>query len=213
MRPTLAPRNRVDLIDDDGARRVKHPSSANARQHDVERFRSGDEDVRRLSQHLRARGSGGVSRSNRHPDLGERFSLQLEASSQLGERNLEIPLNVVVERLERRDVEKMNAVPERLLQSLDNERVQLPEKRGQSLSRSGRRKDQRVASTRNRRPTLTLRLARLTQSLGEPFANERMEPAIHLPLQNSPQLLRAPLEDLSRPRSFSELFELDLLRV
>ena len=68
---------------------------------------------------------------------------------QTGERPAQVPLDVVVERLQRRDVEHAQALPRRRAQPV--ERV---EERGQRLARAGRRLDQHVRAARDRRPAL-----------------------------------------------------------
>ena len=71
MRAALRAGDRVDLVDDDGARCAEHSSSAHARQHDVQRLGRRDEDVRRLAQHSRARRRRRIAGANRDADLGK----------------------------------------------------------------------------------------------------------------------------------------------
>ena len=91
------------------------------------------------------------------------------------ERALEIALDVVVQRLERRDVEDLHRVRQRRRGTVDDELIQLPEKRREGLTGAGRREDQRVRSTRDRRPPLALRRARRAERFLEPGSNERVE--------------------------------------
>src|SRR5687768_634698 len=171
---------------------MKHPAAADAREHDVERLGSRYEDVRRLPEHPRSCRRRCVTGANSDTDLRENLSFLLESSLQLGKGRLEVPLDVVVERLERRDVEKVYAVHERRLHSLYYQRVELPQKRGQRLSRAGWSEDQSVTAACDRRPSHALWLARLTESLREPFPDYGMKSAVH-DSQNPLQLRRSPL--------------------
>ncbi len=69
-------------------------------------------------------------------------------------------MDVVVERLERRDVEDLHRVRELALEAIHDETVELPEERCQRLPRAGRCEDQRVPAGRDRRPPQPLRCAR-----------------------------------------------------
>ncbi len=59
--------------------------------------------------------------------------------------------------------------------SVYDERVELPQKRGESLSGTSWRQNERVAATCDHRPPLHLGRRWRTQSLDEPLANDRME--------------------------------------
>src|SRR5687768_15868391 len=116
---------------------MKHSAATNAREHDVQRLRRSYQDVRRLPEHPRSCRRRRVTRPNSYSNLGERLSFLLESSPEFGERRLEVPLDVVVECLERRDVEEVYAVRERRLHPLHYQRIELPQKRGQRFSRAG----------------------------------------------------------------------------
>ena len=121
----------------------------------------------------------------------------------------------------------MNRVRQRLLGSADYQLVELPQERGQSFSRSRRSEYQGMRTTCNRRPSLTLRVARIPEGLLEPLPHQRVESrqrrgaACHIDarlmpgrrvLKHTTQLLRSPLENLSGKRTLPELIELDLFR-
>ena len=56
-----------------------------------------------------------------------------------------------------------------------DERVQLPQERGERLARAGRREDERVGAAGDGRPAGALRRRWLAERLGEPLADDRME--------------------------------------
>ena len=68
---------------------------------------------------------GDFEQDKTYADLGKLLAVLLEAVLQLRERGIEVALDVVVERLERGDVEEMDRVGEWRLQSLADERVEL----------------------------------------------------------------------------------------
>ena len=92
------------------------------------------------------------------------------------ERNFEVLLDVVAERLERRDVEYFGAVLQISGERLADQTIDAGEKRRQRLAGSGGRGDQRGASRQDVRPALLLRFGRRAEALREPFLDERMRP-------------------------------------
>ena len=133
-----------------------------------ERLGGRDEDVRRRPQHPPSLVGRRVAGAH-----GDR-----ELRAEPRERAAEVPLDVVVERLQRRDVEEPEPLARRLVQSVDAE-----EERRERLPRAGRRLDEHVPAPRDRRPPELLRRrrrsrtpARTTSSCaargrrGQPFA-------------------------------------------
>jgi hypothetical protein len=90
---------------------------------------------------------------------------------------LEVPLDVVVQRLERRDVEELNRVRQGLAQTVRDQRVELPQECRERLAGAGRREDKRVRPAGDRRPPESLWIARDAEGLGEPPAHLGMERA------------------------------------
>ena len=118
----------------------------------VQALRGGDEDVRRLAEHPRTLGLGGVARAD-----GDRERRQLDAPARRGvgqavERGAQVALDVVVQRLERRDVQQPGAGL--AAQPLLDQPVEAPEEGGQRLARAGGGQDQRVLAARDGRPAL-----------------------------------------------------------
>ena len=113
-----------------------------------------DEDVRRVPEHRRALFRRGVPGAN--------ADRELRADARQGAA--EVALDVVVERLERADVEHLDAFAGR-------RSVEGPEERGERLPRAGRRLDQRVLSRRDRRPAAFLGRRGRVEGLLEPAAD------------------------------------------
>ena len=175
VRAALAPGDRVDLVDDHRAHTAEHPAPANGRQHDVERLGRRDEDVRRLPKHSRPRRLRCVAGAHGDADLRERLASRLEPLAQLGERTLEVPLDVVVQGFQRRDVQDLHRIRQRGRRAVDDELVELPKKRAERLAGASGGEDERVGAARDRGPTLALRRAWPAEGFLEPGANEGME--------------------------------------
>ena len=124
--PRLVLRDGVDLVDDHPlgvAQELARPRG----QHQVERLGRRDQDVRRLAQHRRAlllRRVAGADRDR-------------EVAADALERRAQVALDVVGERLQRRDVDQARlALAGR--QGLGDEPVEAPEEGGQRLARARR---------------------------------------------------------------------------
>jgi hypothetical protein len=124
-------------------------------QHQEERLGRRDQDVGRVPEHVLALLLRRVARAD-----GDR-ELRLQA----GERPAQVALDVVVQRLERRDVEDAQPFARRALQPVD--RV---EEGGERLAGAGGRLDQRVRAGGDHRPALRLRGRRPVERPLEPGA-------------------------------------------
>ena len=152
MGAALRAGDRVHLVEDQRVDAPQQLACARGEQQE-ERLRRGDQDVRRLAEHRRALLLRRVARADGDAEL------RLEAR----ERAAQVPLDVVVERLERRDVEQAEAVSRRRRQAVDR-----GEERGERLPRAGRRLDEDVPAAGDRRPALRLRRRRRGEVSLEP---------------------------------------------
>src|SRR5882724_3002888 len=100
MRATFRACNGMYLVEDQRADTLQVLSRARGKQQ-VQRLRSGDQDVGRVPQHRRALLLWRVSGA--HADRQLRL--------QPGERAAQVALDVVVQRLERRDVDQPQSLP------------------------------------------------------------------------------------------------------
>ena len=148
----------VDLVDDHRLRRGQH-LPGRRRQDQVERLRRRDQDVRRVPPHRGALVLGRVAAAHRDRDRAR----QVDA----GERCAQVLLDVVVERLERRDVDDARAARLRVA----DEAVDRAQERGQRLARAGRGEHERVAAGGDRRPALPLGGRGLRERAPEPVGD------------------------------------------
>src|SRR6266545_4841781 len=93
----------------------------------------------------------------------------------LGERLGQVLLHVIRQRLEGRDIDDLDLVPQLTVQSLAHQPVDRGEERGKRLARTGRRGNQHIAALLDYRPGAPLRLSRLGEAVGEPAFDDGME--------------------------------------
>ena len=171
VRAALGLRDGVDLVQDHGLRALEHRPRL-AREHQVQRLWRRDQDVRRVLDHVAPLLLRRVTGPDRDVQLG----------ADPAQRRAQVLLDVVGERLQRRDVDE----PRLLVRRPRDELVEPVEERGQRLARAGRRRDQDVLAGGDRRPGLGLRLGRRRERSTEPLAylwgevSERIRHAVHV---------------------------------
>ena len=136
-------------------------------QHQVERLGRRDQDVGRRAQHRRALAGRRVAGADR--------DAHVVAEAEAAQRRAQVALDVVGERLQRRDVDQPRAVLAGRRRRRRDEAIERPEERGERLARAGRRADQHVLAGRDRRPRLRLRRRRRLERALEPVADQRGE--------------------------------------
>ncbi len=184
MGAALVANEGVDLVHDDRPRRAEHGSAALGRQQQVERLRGRDQDMRRPARHRRTIGRLRIARAHQDSQLGQPG---IEGAD-LRERPLQVLLDVVRERAQRRDIDDLGLVGK--LGPLAEEAVDRREESGQGLARAGGSRDEDVFSGPHQRPALTLGRRRLAEAVPEPGADGRMEECVRhvsiLPKRSGP---------------------------
>ena len=175
MAAALVARQRMDLVDDDRPRRRQHlPARLGAEQH-VERLGRRDDDVRRPLAHARALGLRRVAGADQRADLDVRQIERLQLFADTGERQRQVLLDVVGQRLQRRNVDDQRLVGQRRLDAAADQAVDRGEEGGQRLAGPGRRRDQDIAAGLNCRPSPCLRLGRGGKMLVKPAVDSRVK--------------------------------------
>jgi hypothetical protein len=164
---------RVNLIDNDVGDAAQGVPAARGEEQ-VKRFGRGDQNVRRLAQQALTLGRGGVAGANGGFEARQRSAHLPGGLGDSFERGLEIAMDVVVERLQRRDVEDAHSARQR---PLTPQVIEAGEEGRQRLARAGRRQDQRMPSGGDGRPSLALRRSRFAQGRAEPVAHGGEEEA------------------------------------
>jgi hypothetical protein len=99
----------VDLVDDHRLHRAEHLPRVGAGEQDVERFGRGDQDVRRLAQHGLAVARGRVAGTHRHADIGQFLAQLTRRLAHPRQRHAQVAFDVVVEGLERGNIDEGGA--------------------------------------------------------------------------------------------------------
>ena len=162
MAAPLGLRDRVDLVDDHRLGRGEDLADRGG-EHQVERLGRGDEDVGRRFLHRPPLGLGRVA--GPQPDRDVR--------ADPAQRRPQVALDVVGERLQRRDVDEPH--PGAAARGSTREAVDPPEEAGQGLAGAGRGADQRVGAAGDRLPAPRLGRRRPLEGGLEPAPHRRAE--------------------------------------
>ena len=94
----------------------------------------------------------------------------------LAQRPVEVLLNIVAQRFERRDVHDLGAVVQRAFQRFAHQTINADQKCSQRFAGTGGSGDQRGAPGKDLGPALLLRLGGRAEAAQEPLRNQRMRP-------------------------------------
>jgi hypothetical protein len=118
----------------------------------------------------------GVAGAHRGAYLGHEETALAGEFQNLAQRHVEIFLNIVAERFERRDVQNLGLVLDLAGERLAHQAINACEKGRKSLTGTRRSANQRVLFGQNVGPALLLRFRRRAEFPREPLAHERMSP-------------------------------------
>lgn len=177
MAAALGRRQRMDFVDDDRAHVRQHLATRRGRQQHVQRFGSRDEDVRRALAQRGAFGLRRVAGAHRGADRRHRQAELRERFGDAGERRVEVHVDVVRQRLQRRHVDDQRRVGQRAVvrERIAHQIVERAQERGERLAGAGRRGDERRAAGLDVRPRERLRAGRRGKRAREPRGDGRVE--------------------------------------
>jgi len=179
MGTSLVPGQSVNLVDDDRGHGFENVATPGSSEQEIQRLGSCHQEMRRFAQHGLACGGRRIAGPNGDADVGEGKlaggASNLGEGLDLGERNLEIPVDIVAERLERGDVDHMGPLPQSPFEPGPNKPVNAREKGRQSLARSGRGGDKGIETPCDGRPTLGLWSGRSIEPGPEPLCDAGVE--------------------------------------
>jgi hypothetical protein len=167
MASALVGGERMDLVDDHRPRGREHLAAGLRTQEHVQRLRSGDDDLRRPAAHAGALALRRVAGSDQGSDLDVGVTERQELGADARERRFQVALNVVGQRLQRRDVDDRRFVGQRTIDALPHEIVDGRKESGERLARAGRRRDQHVATRLDRRPRPAIERSWVRQTLSQ----------------------------------------------
>ena len=144
MRASFIRRNGMDFIDDDGPDRLQKSAALLCRQEDVERLRRGDENMGRPLEHLLALRHRRVAGADQYTEFRHQEPGRQRCVTDFSQRLLQVFLDVVAERFQRRDVEHLRMIIEFTRKGLFEEAIDAGEKGGERLAGAGRRGNQNI---------------------------------------------------------------------
>ena len=168
-------RDGMDFVDDDRAGARQHGAPGFRAEQDVERLRRRHKDMRRAPAHLVALGRRRVAGAHPGADFDVRKPALTQPLADARQRRLEIAVDVVRQRLERRDIDNLGRVGQAAIEALPHEVVDCGEKGRKRLARSGRGGDEGMAPGLDRGPRLGLGRGRRGEAVGEPSGDRRMK--------------------------------------
>ncbi len=192
VRAALVRREGMDLVDDDRAGRRQHLAAGLRAQEDVERFRRRHHDVRRPAMHARTLRRAGVAGSDPRADLDVGQAAATEFGPDARERRLEIAMDVVGQRFERRNIDDLGRFGERSFEALAYQVVERGKEGRQRFAGAGRGRDQGVAAGLDRGPGAGLGGGRAAESLCEPGRDRGVKQLPAAGVRSRAVILRSP---------------------
>jgi hypothetical protein len=114
--------------------RRQHPPARLGGEQDVQRLGRGDDDVRRAPPHPVALGLRRVAAAHQRADVHVGQALRRELGADAGERRVEVALNVVRQRLQRRDIDDVRLVRQFAGDPDADQRIDRRKERGERLA-------------------------------------------------------------------------------
>ena len=175
MRAALVRGDGVDFVDDHGAGSREHLAPGLRAEQDVKQFRRRYQDVGRPPAHPLTLGRRRVAGTHPRADLDVSEPPPNELLPDAGQRRLQVAVNIVRERLQRRDIDNVGRVGQIPFEALPDQIIDGRKKRRERLARAGRGGDQGVPARLDRRPGFELRRGGRGETLGEPRGDRGVE--------------------------------------
>ena len=173
MRAAFGGRHCVDFVHDHGFDVRQRRSSPRGEQQE-QRFRRRDQDIGRGSLQPIPLAGWRISRPDSDRRFAKRMSFACGERPQSLQRRLEIPRDVDAERLERRDIQRVDSGRGGNLLS-EGEPVDGDEERGERFAGARRGEKKRAGPAGDRLPGVPLGVGRTGKCFAEPPSDQRME--------------------------------------
>src|SRR5215472_28781 len=132
--------------------------------------------MRRTPQHRTSFVRERVSGTNGSANLWHENSALAGQLQNLAQRYFEVLLDIVAQRLERRNVNDLRPVVQLSRQGLANQLIDADEKCCESLAGACRSRNQSAFPRQDVRPALNLRFCRRAETSGKPIPHQRVRP-------------------------------------
>ncbi len=172
VRAALGRGHRMHLVDDHGANVAQHLALARG-EHQEEALGRRDQHVGWTSGHAATCVGRRVAGAHGHLDIAQLLACRRGHRPDAGERRAEVAFDVVVERLQRREVQQRRARAGSAL--LAEQPIEAGEEGGERLPAAGRRADEDVLAARDRRPGACLGGRGIAEGVLEPASRRDAE--------------------------------------
>ncbi len=142
MRAALVVGDGVDFVHDHGANGAQQFPALSRREQNVERFRRGDQNVRRALLHREAVVDERVAGAHGGANFGHQEAALVGQLENFSQRDVQILLNVVAQRFQRRNVQDFGLIEQVAGERFAHQHVNAGEKCGERLAGTGGRADQ-----------------------------------------------------------------------
>ncbi len=173
-RPPLGIAYVVDLVEDDPFHLLDGLLELRRCEDQGHRLGGGDEDVRGMADHLLPLVLRGVPGTYGHRDLGDGHAFAGCEFLHLLQRFVEIPVHIVGQGLERRDVDAIDPFLEGPLGGVFDQLIENTGEGGEGLTGSCRGRDKYAFPLMDDRDGHRLRFRKGGEPLSEPFGNKRL---------------------------------------
>ena len=175
MRATFIRCQRMNFVDDNGPGRFQHITAGFRAEQNIERFRRGNDDMRRPAAHLIALGGRGVARADPGSNLDIRQASRLQLLPYPRQRLVKVALYIVGKRLQRRDINDLRLIRQCRRHALPHQSVNRRQESRQCFARPGRSGNERMAARAYGRPCLRLRGSRRAEPAAKPCGDRRVK--------------------------------------
>src|SRR5580704_120646 len=168
---------RMNLINDHGLNITQDRAALLRCKQDVQRLRCRDKNMRRTLQHRTALVHERVAGADSGANLWHQEATFACHLQNFAEREFEVLLDIVAQRLQWRNVQDLGAILEIARQRFSHQSINAGEKCGEGLAGASGRRNERGVTSQNVRPSLLLRLRGRAEAADKPIPHERVGPS------------------------------------
>ena len=172
MDPPFVAADGMDFVHNDVLDRAEQWPCLRGRHHEIEGFRCCDENIRRVPDHCSTAGLRRIAGTDLRPQGRQGDPQSPGFLCDARQRRFQVPLDIVVEGFQGRDIKDADARRKLFVQRLLHQMVDSPEEGSQRLPGTGGGKNQGVFSLRDARPAKDLRRRRRPERTVEPCPHD-----------------------------------------
>ena len=168
--------HRMNLVNDHGLNITQDCAALLRGKQDVERLRRRDKNMRRALQHRTPLVHERVAGADSGANLWHQEATFAGHLQNFAERDFEVLLDIVAQRLQRRNIKDLGAVLEITCHRFAHQSINAGEKCGERFAGASGCGNERGLTCQNVRPSLLLRLSGRAEPADKPIPHERVGP-------------------------------------